>query len=61
MFVICIDRESVSPPLVFAQKTVTVLVDHYVQYPKTIGLVRRSSKFKAHDEYNICDIGDWFH
>ena len=41
------------------QKTVTVIVDHYVKYPKHVGLVRRSSKFKAHDEYDICDIGDW--
>ncbi len=40
------------------QKTVTVAVDRLVQHPLYKKIVRRTSKFLAHDENGICKVGD---
>ncbi|QNT77317.1 30S ribosomal protein S17 [Entomobacter blattae] len=39
-------------------KTVTVLVDRRVIHPLYKKFIRRSKKYAAHDELNICKIGD---
>jgi small subunit ribosomal protein S17 len=39
-------------------KTVTVLVDRRVMHPLYKKFIRRSKKYAAHDEENICKIGD---
>ena len=39
-------------------KTVTVLVDRRVMHPIYKKFIRRSKKYAAHDEANICKIGD---
>jgi small subunit ribosomal protein S17 len=39
-------------------KTVTVLVDRRVMHPLYKKFIRRSKKYAAHDEDNICKIGD---
>ncbi|GAA3666163.1 MULTISPECIES: 30S ribosomal protein S17 [Acetobacter] len=39
-------------------KTVTVLVDRRVMHPMYKKFIRRSKKYAAHDEENICKIGD---
>jgi small subunit ribosomal protein S17 len=39
-------------------KTVVVSVEHLVRHPLYRRTVRRTRKFKAHDEYNQCEIGD---
>ncbi|MGG6428696.1 30S ribosomal protein S17 [Acetobacter ghanensis] len=39
-------------------KTVTVLVDRRVMHPVYKKFIRRSKKYAAHDEENICKIGD---
>ena len=40
------------------QKTVTVLLERQVQHPLYGKIVRRSSKFAAHDENNDAHVGD---
>jgi small subunit ribosomal protein S17 len=40
------------------QKTVTVAVDRRVQHPLYKKIMRKTSKFLAHDENGICKIGD---
>ena len=40
------------------QKTVVVRIEERVQHPKYGKFVRRSAKFKAHDENNECGVGD---
>jgi small subunit ribosomal protein S17 len=40
------------------QKTVAVAVDRRVQHPLYKKILRRTSKFLAHDENNICKVGD---
>ncbi len=39
-------------------KTVTVLVDRRVMHPLYKKFLRRSKKYAAHDEANLCKIGD---
>ena len=39
-------------------KTVTVLVDRRVMHPLYKKFIRRSKKYAAHDEANICQVGD---
>ena len=39
-------------------KTVTVLVDRRVMHPIYKKFIRRSKKYAAHDEANICHVGD---
>ena len=39
-------------------KTVTVLVERQVKHPMYGKYMRRSSKFKVHDEENTCNEGD---
>jgi len=39
-------------------KTVTVLVDRRVMHPLYKKFIRRSKKYAAHDEVNVCKIGD---
>ncbi len=40
------------------EKTVVVAVDFTVQHPLYKKAMRRTHKFKAHDEQNTCKIGD---
>ena len=39
-------------------KTVTVLVDRRVMHPLYKKFIRRSKKYAAHDEANLCKTGD---
>ena len=39
-------------------KTVTVLVDRRIMHPLYKKFIRRSKKYAAHDEVNLCEIGD---
>lgn len=39
-------------------KTITVVVERKVMHPLYGKVVRRSTKFHAHDETNECKIGD---
>jgi small subunit ribosomal protein S17 len=39
-------------------KTVVVAVEALIQHPLYGRIVRRTKKFKAHDEENTCRIGD---
>ena len=39
-------------------KTVTVLVDRRVMHPLYKKFIRRSKKYAAHDEDNVCKVGD---
>ena len=39
-------------------KTVIVLVETLRRHPTYKKVVRKTTKFKAHDENNICNIGD---
>lgn len=39
-------------------KTVVVLVESLRRHPLYKKVVRRTSKFKAHDEANACKVGD---
>jgi small subunit ribosomal protein S17 len=39
-------------------KTVVVSVDNIFRHPRYKKVVRKSKKFKAHDENNECGIGD---
>lgn len=40
------------------QKTVVVVVERLVRHPRYGKMVKRRSKFKAHDEGNQCRVGD---
>ena len=40
------------------QKTIVVRVEVSVKHPKYGKIMKRSAKFKAHDENNECGIGD---
>jgi small subunit ribosomal protein S17 len=40
------------------QKTVTVAVDRLVQHPLYKKILRKTSKFLAHDEKGSCKVGD---
>ena len=39
-------------------KTVVVVVERRVLHPKYKKFVRKSTKYHAHDENNLCDIND---
>jgi small subunit ribosomal protein S17 len=39
-------------------KTITVLVDRRVMHPLYKKFIRKSKKYAAHDEDNVCKIGD---
>jgi small subunit ribosomal protein S17 len=39
-------------------KTVTVLVERHVMHPLYKKFIRRSKKYAAHDEANLCKVGD---
>ena len=39
-------------------KTVTVLVDRRVMHPLYKKFIRRSKNYAAHDEDNVCKVGD---
>ena len=39
-------------------KTVTVLVDRRIMHPLYKKFIRRSKKYAAHDEANLCQAGD---
>jgi small subunit ribosomal protein S17 len=39
-------------------KTITVLVDRRVMHPLYKKFIRRSKKYAAHDEENLCKTGD---
>jgi small subunit ribosomal protein S17 len=39
-------------------KTVTVLVDRRIMHPLYKKFIRRSKKYAAHDEHNVCVTGD---
>lgn len=41
-----------------ANKTITVLVERRIMHPKYKKYVKLSSKYAAHDEANVCKIGD---
>ena len=40
------------------QKTIVVKIDESVKHPKYGKIMKRTVKFKAHDENNDCGIGD---
>jgi small subunit ribosomal protein S17 len=40
------------------EKTITVAVEDFVRHPIYGKAVKRTKKFKAHDENNQCNIGD---
>ena len=40
------------------EKSIVVLVERKVKHPKYGKFVKRSTKFRAHDEKNECNIGD---
>ena len=39
-------------------KTIVVSVEDFVRHPLYNKPVKRTKKFKAHDENNVCNIGD---
>ena len=39
-------------------KTITVLVDRRIMHPLYKKFIRKSKKYAAHDENNVCKIGD---
>ncbi len=39
-------------------KTITVLVERKIKHPIYKKYIRRSTKLHAHDEQNICQVGD---
>jgi len=40
------------------EKTVVVAVDRFVRHPFYHKVLRRVTKLKAHDEQNVCKVGD---
>jgi small subunit ribosomal protein S17 len=40
------------------EKTITVLVDRRIMHPLYKKFLRRSKKYAAHDEENVCKVGD---
>jgi small subunit ribosomal protein S17 len=41
-----------------AQKTAVIAVDYLKPHPLYRKIIRKTSKFHAHDEDNVCEIGD---
>ncbi len=39
-------------------KSITVLIERKIKHPKYGKMIRRSTKLHAHDENNVCNIGD---
>jgi small subunit ribosomal protein S17 len=39
-------------------KTIVVLVDYLKPHPLYRKIIRKSNKFHAHDEENVCRVGD---
>ncbi len=39
-------------------KTVTVKVERRVKHPVYTKVIRRTKKYAAHDEQNVCKVGD---
>ena len=39
-------------------KTITVAIEDHVKHPLYGKIVKKTVKFKAHDEKNVCNIGD---
>jgi small subunit ribosomal protein S17 len=39
-------------------KTVVVLIERHVRHPLYQKVIKRTKKFKAHDENEICSVGD---
>jgi len=39
-------------------KTIVVKVEEFIRHPMYSKRVKRTNKFKAHDELNACGIGD---
>lgn len=39
-------------------KTIVVLVDYLKPHPLYRKIIRKSNKFHAHDEKNVCRVGD---
>jgi len=39
-------------------KTVVVAVDRFIRHPMYRKVLRRVTKLKAHDEENVCKVGD---
>ena len=39
-------------------KTITVAIEDHVKHPLYNKIVKRTYKLKAHDEENVCNIGD---
>ena len=39
-------------------KTVVVATERLVKHPKFHKYIKRKAKYKAHDEGNVCNIGD---
>lgn len=39
-------------------KTVVVKVDRMVKHPVYLKTIKKSAKYKAHDEGNVCHVGD---
>ena len=39
-------------------KTIVVAIEDNVQHPLYKKIIKRTSKFKAHDEKNECNVGD---
>jgi small subunit ribosomal protein S17 len=39
-------------------KTITVKVEDFIRHPLYGKRIKRSKKFKAHDENNVCSMGD---
>ncbi len=44
-----------------ADKTITVLVERRVMHPLYKKIIRRTKKYRAHDEDNRCKSGDLVH
>ncbi len=39
-------------------KTITVMIERRVKHPVYGKIISRTSKIKAHDEENVCNLGD---
>ncbi len=39
-------------------KTVVVAIDRIIQHPRYKKYLKKTSRFKAHDELNVCNVGD---
>ena len=39
-------------------KTITIAVERRTQHPKYKRVVKKTKKYKAHDEENVCNEGD---